>query len=882
MKRSVFIFCSAFVAAAATNAHAETPATALATPGKGVLTKSPRLKHFSEPELPEGVTLSAPVAVVLKLSISAEGVVSEAEVAESAGEPFDEVARAAALKLSFEPAEIDGVAAPVRITYRYELKPQPKAIVAPVTARFTGQVHDQDGKPLAGVRVELDTGEFALTADDGRFVMAEVAPGDHPVMLSGPTFTPIGTEESFKAGKTYDASYEVRVTAIAVSDEERADFEIVVVATRLGSKVTATEVSSEQGARVAGTGGDVVKVVENLPGVARSTVGSGQLVVWGAGGQDTRVYVDGVHIPVLYHEGGFRSVVHSDLVKSVELQPGGYGSSFGRAIGGLVTVGLKPLEEPGLHGSAQLDAIDAALSLRGAINDKWHFAAAGRRSHLDWVLGRFTSEDVGEFVPIPRYYDGQARLSYAPREGETLELGSLLSYDHIQRNLVESDPAESKSEEKTTDFSRVYFRYRHEGEKDATTVTPYIGLDHSKVVSRFGALPAELRSDSTIYGLRATHQASPETWLSVTLGLDAEISVSSLFRGGSLVTPPREGDLRVFGQLPPDLVNADAWTTTIAGLAPYVEADFAPFGDSLHVIPGFRVEPQIVRVSQIAPVQPSTPPVGAIREDTALDPRLALRWNATERITAKAAVGIYHQPPLPDDLSAVFGNPKLGPASARHYLVGGAFRLSKPLSLEVTSFYSNSTGLAVRNPLASPSQSEALVQQGRGRAYGTQFLLRYDLIDRFFGWMSASIIRSERTDPDGSWRLFDFDQSFVFTALGSYDLGRGFEVGSRFRFSTGYPRSPIASTSIDERADTYSPIFGAHNSIRIPAFYAFDVRFAKHIKFSDKSELELYLDVQNVTNHANAEEIVYNFDYTHKSYITGLPILPVIGGKITW
>ena len=55
----------------------------------------------------------------------------------------------------------------------------------------------------------------------------------------------------------------------------------------------------------------------------------------------------------------------------------------------------------------------------------------------------------------------------------------------------------------------------------------------------------------------------------------------------------------------------------------------------------------------------------------------------------------------------------------------------------------------------------SVVQSGRGRAYGTQFLLRYDLIERLFGWTSASIIRSERTDPDGKWRVFDFDQSFV-------------------------------------------------------------------------------------------------------------------------
>src|SRR5262245_40135642 len=136
MKRLVIFLCGAFAAAAATHARAEPPAETPAAPAKGVLTKTPRLKHFAEPELPEGVKVTAPVAVVLKLSISVEGVVNEAEVAESGGEPFDEIARAASLKLEFEPAEIDGVPAPVRITYRYELKPPVKTPTVPVTARF--------------------------------------------------------------------------------------------------------------------------------------------------------------------------------------------------------------------------------------------------------------------------------------------------------------------------------------------------------------------------------------------------------------------------------------------------------------------------------------------------------------------------------------------------------------------------------------------------------------------------------------------------------------------------------------------------------------------------------------------------------------------------
>src|SRR5204862_6387321 len=141
-----------------------------------------------------------------------------------------------------------------------------------------------------------------------------------------------------------DATYDVDVEAENVPAAERADFEMVVVDTDLDKAVAATSVSAEQGARVAGTGGDVIKVVENLPGVARSSVGSGALVVWGAGAADTRVYVADVDIPILYHEGGDRSVVHSDLVQNVELEPGVYAAIYVRGLGGLVTVGLKRRE----------------------------------------------------------------------------------------------------------------------------------------------------------------------------------------------------------------------------------------------------------------------------------------------------------------------------------------------------------------------------------------------------------------------------------------------------------------------------------------------------------------------------------------------------------
>lgn len=851
----------------------------------GKLTKAPQLRKFVQAAYPDSERQSgAKASVNLAISIAADGKVVEVSVEGSAGAAFDEAAVTAAKQFEFDPAEIDGTPAPVRIQYRYDFELKAANAELPKTADFGGVVRDRKTKqPLAGVSVGLDASS-TRTDEQGRFRFAEVEPGLHSVTLSSREFTPVGTEEALVAGHKYDATYEVDLNSQEIAPDDRVDFEVVVVDTQLEKSVGSTSVTAEQGRQVAGTGGDVIKVVENLPGVARSTVGSGALVVWGAGAADTRVYVSDVHVPVLYHEGGFRSVVHSDLVQSVELEPGGYGAPHGRGLGGLVTVGLKPMAADGNHGSVAIDAIDAAASVRGAVGKQLRFDGAVRRSHLDWLLSQVTSRDVGAFVPIPKYWDGQARLSWVPREGESIEAGTLLSSDHISRSLPEADPANTKTESKAIGFERVYVRYQRRLDDGASVaVTPYFGFDHSRISSQFGAVPALLDTHSTIYGCRATWSGQAADWLALTTGIDAEAAHSTLRRQGSVTEPPREGDIRVFGQVPSDQVNTDSWQTVNVGLAPFVQADIALANDRVHLIPGARFEPSLLSASRSTPAQPDIPPVGTIREDAALEPRLAARWSITPRLKVRAAFGIYHQQPLPEDLSAVFGNPSLGPSKAVHYLAGTAYQLSKPLSIELTSFYSQQSDLVTRSALPTPAQAQALIRGGKGRAYGSQLLLRHDLTDRFFGWLSYSILRSERTDGGSTqYRPFDLDQTHVFTVLASYDLGLGFEVGARFRYSTGYPRTPVQRAVTDARTGFLEPIFGAHNSIRIPDFYQLDARLAKRFDTGGGTNLELYLDVQNVTDHDNPEEIVYNYNYTRQSYITGLPVLPVFGGKLTW
>jgi TonB family protein len=844
----------------------------------------PKLVKFVEAEFPPSEAKAGHGAtVVLQIAITATGSVAGVAVEQSAGPAFDAPAVAAAGQFIFEPAVVDGKAIPVKITYRYVFKFEEK-IVKKTTADFAGVVRDRRSKqPMANVRVALDSGQQALTDDEGKFAVPDVPPGEHTVTLSGEKLATVATTETFEVAKRIDAIYEVdpKKEKSGSADEEE---EIVVTAPRIKKQVVSTVVQAEQATRIPGTQGDVLKVVENLPGVARAAAGSGALVVWGSAPTDTRVYVEGVRVPRLYHDGGYRSIVSSDFVRSVELIPGGYGPLYGRGLGGLVTVALRPLDEPGVHGSVAADTIDSSASIRAQVSDKVHVAVAARKSYLDTVLSAVTSENVGLYVPLPRYWDGQARAVYDVAPHETLEVGGLISSDRTTRDNPNADPSLTTISTSGTDFNRVYARYeKHTADGAVITVTPSIGTDSTSLVDSYGSTVTELTDDTWVYGLRAGWQGPVEPWLRGAVGVDAEMLVSTLHRAGSIGAPPREGDIYVFGQPPPTQINFDDWKTVIASVAPYAEGDLALLDDTLHVVPGVRFEPFLTSTNKLTPPPSGSPNIGVTHEQAVIEPRLSVRYAFTPRITAKAAVGIYHQAPQPEDLSSVFGTPGLLLSTAQHYLAGGVFQLTESLSVEMTGFLARQQGLATRSESESPLVAQALVQQGIGRSYGTQFLLRQQQVGRFFGWISYSILRSERKDaPNLDWRLFDFDQSHVFTAVGSYDLGRGFEAGLRFRFATGYPRTPVIGAYYAASTDAYEPVFGAHNSIRIPPFVSLDVRFAKRFKLGAKTELEVYLDVQNVTNHSNPEEIVYNPTYTQRGYITGFPVLPVAGARFSW
>ena len=99
----------------------------------------------------------------------------------------------------------------------------------------------------------------------------------------------------------------------------------------------------------------------------------------------------------------------------------------------------------------------------------------------------------------------------------------------------------------------------------------------------------------------------------------------------------------------------------------------------------------------------------------------------------------------------------------------------------------------------------------------------------------------------------------------------------RWRYVTGNPETPYSGAVYDSNTDTYTPIpDGGTNDARLPSFHQLDVRVDRNWVF-DLWVLTAYLEIQNAYNRSNPEGYTYNYDYTEKKLLSGLPIIPSFG-----
>jgi len=833
------------------------------------------LEYIQAPYPPEAEEAGVEGVVGLLIEIDETGKVSYVEVLRPAGYGFDEAAVEAVLQMTFSPAEDTNGPTAVALEFDYGFVLDVTGVEGAVPEEFPeepvelpvnleGRVLEMaTRRPLPEMAVAVvGTDLVAQTDEAGNFEFRGVPTGAQTVIVSRPGWATKELAVEVQDGQVQSAEIWVR-------NETYAEDAAVGVYRKNKDEVTRRTISMSEARRIPGTFGDPIRVIQNLPGAARSPFSTGLLIIRGANPEDTGVYVDGVRIPIIYHLGGFASVLNPDLVESVDYLPGSYGVQYGRTLGGAIDVTVKKEAPEQPHITWSTDLLDSGGLFEGRLgkDGQHHVGVAGRRSYVDYIIRPIQERAGTRFVTSPRWADWQARYTYTGLPNTQVTLFYMGLDDKLLLSTPE-DYAQGPDQDAQGDISIHYFTHRLIGTVDHRVndnfrlqLSPSIGWDYSE----FGLGQAfRMEQDLYLWELRATAPWTVNEHLEVVPGVD-------FIGGGYAFQMELPIDPDSFGDYDP-LAEREDWgisdSGTVWGPDPFLKLHLRPFKDldRLYIQPGIRYSYVDVPGQYTA---------------TGWDPRIAARMRLVDRVYVKASTGIYTQPPQASESYQIEGDYELGVERSWATTAGAEVEVVPGLHVDGEVFYKELSDLIVFNPEWTGIEDNAYANLGTGTIYGGELMIRKDPVGNFFGWLSYTYSQSERQDyKDEDPYLFDFDQTHIFTALGAYKLPWEVEVSAKFQYTTGRPYTPYSFAVYDMDQDFWTPYAtGTRNSERMPPYYAVDARIQKGLTFKTW-RMNLYLDLLNVYKGENPEFLLYNYDYTESVYVGSLPFIPSPGIEI--
>ncbi|HEY4184721.1 MAG TPA: TonB family protein [Polyangia bacterium] len=850
------------------------------------LTKAPALRRAAEPTYPaEALAEKLSADVKMMVDLDAGGRVTAVEIVQPVGHGFDDAAKVAMLRYEFSPGEIDGRPAPIRIEYTLHFVPRsvspadagvddaaPPAVAPPppppppTVVVVEGRVREKGTRnPLPGMEIAViakapdgaekpatsgattdQEGHFRIEGERGVALRLVVTDGKHQACVRD-------VDATATSGET-----PAQIDCL-VARQLGTSYETTVKAPPTTQAVTRYTLSQPELTSVPGTFGDPLRVIQNLPGVARTPYGLGLLVIRGASPSDSGVFIEGHSVPLLYHFGGGPSVLAPQLIDHIDFYPGNFGVKYGRATAGIIDVGIKTDATPLVHGQVDLNLLDSSAYVEGPLGHGWTGSVSARRSYLDVLIDLASPSGTTTVAPV--FWDYQAGVHRDVGNGK-LALFAFGSNDSLR--VISKDPVTGNLDLDTErGFHKLIGVWTATAHGWANRLSPAYGYERQRLTA--GGI--DIDESANVFSLRDELSRNLGPHLTWRLGFDGELRRDSLF-----FNVPLAPDARLYG----DTISMFQQRTIplhTTGMAFFTDAVWEP-GGGVTIIPGLRGD--YARA--------------AGQDRFTLDPRLVARWKLTPAQTLKAGVGLFHQMQAPQLLDPEYGNPRLPPIEAEQYSLGFVRQLTPKLSVDTTLYYVRRHNEAVAVPT-----TEAFAATGQGRSYGMELILKHEFTERFYGWIAYTLSRSEQTvytvndatqgnaglgslqtgTTQTHWYPTDYDQTHNLIMVGSY-AWRAWRFGSRFRLVTGAPDTPLTEGAFDADSGQYACQAGPTNSIRKPTFTQLDVRVERLWTFS-AWQFGAYVDVQNVTNAQNPEATLHDYRCRGSTPVRGLPLLPIIG-----
>ena len=628
-----------------------------------------------------------------------------------------------------------------------------------------------------------------------------------------------------------------------------------------------------------GAENDVIGAFSVTPGVVTTGDQGGQMYVRGGTPIQNKVLLDGMTIYNPFHSIGFFSIFETELIKNVDIYTGGFDAKYGGRISSVMDISYRDGNKKEFGGKISVSPFLAKAVLEGPFKRKKDGSASAgsyifsaKHSLLDYTSkSLYPKVNNGNGLPF-NFTDLYGKVSFNGEDGSKFSAFGFHNQDSV--NFYDAANLEFKASGGGMNFLVV-------PNSSSTFIRGHV--NGSSYNTTFNEIESEQRSSSIggyDLGFDFTHIKKN----------DGEFNYGFNLSGFNT-------KFKTYNELKRE-ITLDNFTSEIGGYVNYRKV----IGRWV-IQPSFRVQ-VYASLSTISP-----------------EPRLGLKYNATEKLRFKFSGGRFSQNftsassdkdvvnlfngllSAPTNVQESFINQfqqnksiKNGLQYAWHAILGFEYDLTKRITVNIEGYYKYFSQLSNINPnklyednsdnsdIPDISKKDFIIESGQ--SYGVDLLAKYNK-DRFFFWGVYSFGKSTRWDGFQEYAPV-FDRRNNINIVSTYMFGKkkDLELSVRWNLGSGLPFTPTAGFYQSEtfnqgvttnyntnNSNSVTSKLGDYNSQRLPYYHRLDITAKKQFKFKNKTVLEI---IASVTNAYNRKNIFYVNRITSEK-IYQFPLLPSLG-----
>ncbi len=725
------------------------------------------------------------------------------------------------------------------------------------TGSIKGRVFNiKNNDPLPFTNIIISGTTIGSVSDlDGNFTFTGLNPGYVKLEASAIGFDKIMTEEILVTNsKTASLDIPMKEVAVQISGVE---ITASVFKRVEESPVSLKSLGISQIEKSPGSGRDISKVIQSLPGVASSVSFRNDIIVRGGGPSENKFLLDGIEIPNLNHfatqgaSGGPVGIINTDFLRDVDFYSGAFPASKGNTLSSVIDMKLIDGNPDRMVYRATLGASETAFSLNGPVSEKTNVLFSVRRSYLQFLFSA-----IG--LPfLPTFSDYTIKVKTKFNVHNELTIISIGALDKSVLNTGIKNPTEEQQ------YILNYLPYNNQWNYA-------IGANYRHY--RDNSYSTLVISRNMLYNEAYKYENNDESKAKIldysSYETENKIRYEEVARkNGYKLTYGAGMEYAKYSNRTNQKVFIPSGEDTITEINYSSDLDLFKWNLFGQISRGYLNEKLMLSLGVRSDANSYSSEMSNLLAQ--FSPRFSASYSLTPKLMLNFNVGRYFQLPayttmgyrLPDGelLNKTNG---LRYIQADHIVAGIDFRRNEKSKITLEGFYKmynyypfslrDSVSLASKGADFGVSGAEGVIPDSKGKAWGAELYFREKLSRIFDVTVSYTWVRSSFQDKHGDFIPSAWDNRNILNITALATLKRNWDIGIKWRFVGGAPYTPydFNRSSLMEAWDASGQgylDYNQYNTQRLTVFHQLDLRIDKEYYFK-KWSLNLYLDIQNLYN----------------------------------